>query len=614
MRMNLLSYSSNVRRAFVGFVNNVSMRKKLFATFFIFMTIPFGTYITYSYNQSTRAQEEQMIYSEERAFEQALSLINYNVLNINRAMELTIMDETILAVLDRSVQDSYSTIDQIRDFLKLKDKVISLEKSQDMNRIRIYIKNGLLFSSENQSFYDMEKAQKSVWYQKLHNSSLVSLWCPPSYMTDDDEQSGNFIANVRILKNPTNYREDIGILRIDVEEQRIGKILTDAKVIPSSQVAIVNSAGDIVSSTDGFEALYAGALKMDLLELVKDKEDDVSHAWKGALNGETYLLQSSAIPGNDWMLLSMSPYRDIINIMDKLRNEMIMLLIGCVVLAYVISNFISYSITKRILKLMKQMNRVKSGDLQVHTMEFGKDEVGVLSNTFNYMVLQMKSYIEEKEQLGKEIKNSEFRALQAQINPHFLYNTLELIHWKAMEHQAPSVSAIVQTLAKFYKLSLSRGDEMITIFDEMEIARSYVRIQNMRFKNSIQLVEENMEELYEYKIPKIILQPLVENAILHGIRRKKEEQGTILVRGSMDDCCICIEVMDDGVGFTPERLAEIKSGQYESHRNGSGYGLKNIDSRLRLQYGEQFGLEIQSILHTGTHCYVRIPLIKGKEL
>lgn len=622
MKMRIISYFFRLIRAFVLLLNNISMRKKLVTVFFIFTAIPFGTYIAYSYIKSTSALENQTVYSEEKAFEQALSLIKYNVLNINRTMELIFMDETIQEVLHRCIQENYPTIDQVRDFSKLKEKIVDLEKSQDVGSIRIYIKNGMLFSDENTSFYDMDIAKKSVWFQKLHESSQNSLWCPPSYLldsdvsidrltylSDSDVSTRRRIANVRILKNPTNYDEDIGILRVDIDEQKIGKILTDAKVTPSSHVAIVNSDGDIVSCTKDFESSYSNILKKDLLEVLEEK-DGLEHSWKGVLDKRDYLLQSSKVQSTDWILLSVTPYNDIINITNKLRNEMIVLLIGVVVLSYFMAYLISYTITKRISNLIKQMNRVKDGDLDIRTLQHGKDEVGQLSSTFNYMVLQMGHFIEEQNRMGKEIKSAEFKALQAQINPHFLYNTLELINWQAMKHNVPSVSSIVQTLAKFYKLSLSRGEEIITIMDEMELVRSYMQIQNMRFKDSIRLEEENMEPLYEYRIPKLILQPLVENAILHGIRTKKEASGTITVKGSFYEEGILIEVIDDGIGFTPQRLDEVKSGDYESKSTGNGYGLKNINKRLNLHYGDRFGLELDSCQNRGTHCYVRIPLIE----
>ncbi|MGF7145888.1 two-component system sensor histidine kinase YesM [Anaerotaenia torta] len=608
MKMKAISYFARIIRSFVSFINNVSMRKKLFAAVFIFTAIPFGTYITYSYNESTDALVEQTVFSEEKTFEQARTVINYNALNINKTMELILMDETIHDVLYRCIQEFYPTIDQIRDFLKLKDKFISLEKNQDVGRIRIYVKNGLLFSSENKHFYEMDKAKESIWYQKLHTSKVNSIWGPPSYM-DEEGAAEELITYIRILKNPNNYQEDIGILRIDIDEKRIKKVLSDAMVISSSHVALVNTAGDIISSTEGFENLYAGDLKEDLLNTAKSKKD-LDDAFKGVLDKQEYLLQFSEIQGTDWFLLSMSPYQDIIGITNKLRNEMVLLLMGVVALSYIMSYVISHTITKRIFKLKRQMDRVKGGDLNIRILSAGKDEVGELSSTFNYMVVQMRDYMEEKERLGEIIKNSEFKALQAQINPHFLYNTLDLIHWQAMEHNVPSVSAIVQTLAKFYKMSLSRGDEIITVLDELEMVRSYVRIQNMRFKDSIQFVEEGMEALYDYKVPKIILQPIIENAILHGIRRKKDAMGQVLVKGTIYDRGILIEVIDDGVGFTPERLDEVRSGDYESTDTGSGYGLKNINSRLALQYGEEYGLEIHSSLGVGTHCYVRIPHIK----
>jgi len=227
--------------------------------------------------------------------------------------------------------------------------------------------------------------------------------------------------------------------------------------------------------------------------------------------------------------------------------------------------------------------------------------------------------LEERYRLGQETKHSEMRALQAQMNPHFLYNTLDLVNCLALRQDAVAVRMAVEALSRFYRLSLSGGAETISLAQELEHVEFYVRIQNMRFDDGIALAVDVPEELHHLPILKLVLQPLVENAILHGIREKESGRGTISIRARREPAreeksdyagALAIEVTDDGVGMEPSRLAELRTTGV-SPAEGHGYGVRNIDRRLKIRYGPPYGLEYRSERGRGTRVTVRIPVDLG---
>jgi two-component system sensor histidine kinase YesM len=223
------------------------------------------------------------------------------------------------------------------------------------------------------------------------------------------------------------------------------------------------------------------------------------------------------------------------------------------------------------------------------------------------MLARMEGLLDDKFKLGREMKNLEVKALQAQINPHFLYNTLDLINWMSIRNNVPEISGLVEALGRFYKLSLSRGEDIVSIGNEIEHVKTYVKIQNMRFNNNINLEINFPEELLGYSIVKIVLQPIVENAILHGILEKDDEKGTIQIEGFLENNTIRINVKDDGIGMNDSRIREILSG--ESTLEPHGYGVHNINERLRLNYGNEYGLTFVSEEGKYTIATVRIPAL-----
>lgn len=273
---------------------------------------------------------------------------------------------------------------------------------------------------------------------------------------------------------------------------------------------------------------------------------------------------------------------------------------------------ISGSISKPIRELHKMTKSISEGNLDVRVENKNVDEIAGLGLSFNIMTQKVKELLERSIKEQKELKKSELKVLQAQINPHFLYNTLDTIVWMAESNRNEEVIEIVRALSSFFRITLSKGKDWISISDEVSHIRSYLIIQKIRYRDILDFSIEVDSSILEYKILKLTLQPLVENALYHGIKNKREG-GTIIIRGyKVDEDRIVFEIIDNGAGMPAERLAEIRnelgSGLMAPVVNDSGFGLNNVHKRIRLYYGTQYGLKVDSEIRRGTHISVLIPV------
>ena len=280
------------------------------------------------------------------------------------------------------------------------------------------------------------------------------------------------------------------------------------------------------------------------------------------------------------------------------------------VLALILAHYMSRSITNRISSVIHQMSKVRKGSLSPMESPVYHDEIGDLIDTYNYMTRKMDQLMADQAKAAEELRIAEFHSLQAQINPHFLYNTMDMINWLAQQGRTDDVSTAVQSLSRFYKLTLSRKQSISTIAQETEHATIYLEIQNMRYHNSISFVSDIPDELMEYQIPKLTLQPLIENAVLHGILEKDDKTGTIVLTGWIEDTSIVLLISDDGVGIPSEKLSAILSGNGNSTSGGTNIAVYNTHRRLQILYGPDYGLTYSSTPGSGTEVEIRIPAIR----
>lgn len=277
---------------------------------------------------------------------------------------------------------------------------------------------------------------------------------------------------------------------------------------------------------------------------------------------------------------------------------------------------ISASIYIPIKKLQDVTTTITRNDLQALVTSHNVDEITELGLSFNIMIGKIRQLLDAKIKEQEMLKKAELKALQAQINPHFLYNTLDTIVWMAQANRTDQVINIVQALSNFFRIALSKGQDWITIEQEIEHIRCYLTIQKLRYHDILDYKIEVDEDILSGQILKLILQPLVENALYHGIKNKRAG-GTITVRARRaGENQARLEIIDDGVGFTPYKLgtilAALEDDEGEITSAESGFGLENVHRRIKLYYGKQYGLTVESKYHEGTRVTVTIPLVGGE--
>ncbi len=320
----------------------------------------------------------------------------------------------------------------------------------------------------------------------------------------------------------------------------------------------------------------------------------------------------SSIPHTeDWILCTMIEnsmiYAQTDSIIRYILYIGILLFIVSIFLAVVVSN----SIVKPIQSLKTNMIEVSHGNLQSYYDFQNTDEVSVLGQVFNQMLNEIENLINQVVHEQKQKRKAEFRALQSQINPHFLYNTLDTLQWKALEYDAFEVADLVNSLSRFFRISLSSGNEYISIAKETEHVQNYLDIQKVRYKDKVNYSITVDPAITQKMVPKLIIQPLVENAIYHGLKPRKEN-GHIEIIVSSDSDFLVIEVRDDGIGMNPEKLAQLQNNLANSVESDH-YGLYNINERLKFAFGDDYQIRVASKPNKGTIVLLKIP-IQSEEL
>jgi two-component system sensor histidine kinase YesM len=270
---------------------------------------------------------------------------------------------------------------------------------------------------------------------------------------------------------------------------------------------------------------------------------------------------------------------------------------------FLIFAFAAEEITGHIKKLVNTMEEEGIESFNNDTRNY-KGDMYRLEKSVNSIIKRLKALMEESYISKVREREAQLKALQAQINPHFLYNTLDTINWMAIKRKADDISFMLDSLAKYFRLSLNQGKDVVSISDEINLARAYLDIQKMRFINSFEVVFDIDEDVKPYLMPKLTLQPIIENALLHGIQNKESQKGIIIIQANKVGTDIYFRVKDDGIGMSNEKVQQLLACTKENI--GNSYGLYNVNQRLRLFSGESYGLIINSIEGKGTTVEIKV--------
>lgn len=385
-----------------------------------------------------------------------------------------------------------------------------------------------------------------------------------------------------------------------------------------------------IADRDGNNIINCGEQEAEILQEFSEEElkDKNAVCKEIKLDGKTYLATYTQMKGTGWRICALRSARSLVENLDRLRYFIIGIVCLCAVFSMIAIVVFAHTMTAPLGRLAALMNQVtKNEDFHAYFYYPNQDEIGTLGNSFNYMIAKINGLLEElngkieelkgEKELVKMVQNqkrkAELKALQAQINPHFLYNTLNTITWQAVRAGATEVGVLSNSLGKFFRISLSRGREVITIGEELEHVENYLKIQEIRYKDKIHYEILAPEDIKENYIIKLVLQPLVENSIYHGLKMK-EGAGMIRIllsrsRDEREGQVIRISVEDNGEGIEEERLKVIR----QNLKNGcvcyeDGYGIYNVNERLKLCYGEAYGLDLESVYKQGTRAIITIPV------
>lgn len=592
------------------FFYDIKIKHKLLLSFLVLTVIPIGLISFLTFNTSSDIIHSYITYSATQSFNQTHNFISYKLYKVINTLDIIALDSKLNDILMKDV-NRYSNVDQVQDMMDLKLFLKSFEDEHDIYRTRIYVRSGLIYSNENRNIFNADEVKNTLWYKKLMSKKTKILCCPYQYLKQSEPSDPEILSMAVVIKNRNQYDDIIGLLRLDIRKDSIIDILNSANPTDDSLTYLVNSEGIIVaSSSEEIMEKY----RHDAVNLIQNEDGTLQEAQisEVSINNERVYFLKKLILGTDWVMVTIIPYSAFLAEIQRLGEIIILLVLIIGTVVYMLAYGIARSVTTRLDLLISKMRDIQKGKTDIVIENNDRDEIGVLFNDFNFMVQRLSALIEEQYKMGQELKSAELKALQSQINPHFLYNTLDMINWMSQKNLIAEINSVVNALANFYKLTLNRGKDIVTIREELMHLSYYVQIQNFRFRNAITIKIDVEEEIMDYLIPKITLQPIVENSIQHGILKKKDKKGTIIVEGRLEKSkgSVLLSVKDDGVGIPDDRLANIMAGEILDSE-GSHYGLRNINQRIELLYGKEYGLIFESIPGIGTTVDVHLPALRS---
>ncbi len=451
-------------------------------------------------------------------------------------------------------------------------------------------------------FRPISEARGSYWYGIFQGDrSFASLFCPEFYLNPIEvRELGDmaFITKTSILYD-NGYHTCYTV--IYYSKKPFTKLLKNNITVDTSVAYIINDRDSTVATSD--DAL-AGIYHFSYDKVRDFFMSSNSFILKRILNQDVYA-GFYYIREADWFMVAVIPAKVIIRKSFQIILGFFFIYLLCILTAFLIANKLSHSITTRISSVIGQMAKVRTEPPTPLPASVYHDEIGGLIDTYNYMTRTMNQLIEDQAKAAEDLRIAEFNSLQAQINPHFLYNTMDMINWLAQQGRTKEVSEAVVNLSHFYKLTLSRKGTLSTIADELEHAGIYIRLQNMRYHQVIHFVDDMPDYMMDCAIPKLTFQPVVENSIIHGLLEQVPKGGTIVITGWLEKDAAVILISDDGVGIPADRLSDILSGKGIS-KKGTNIAVYNTHRRLQILYGPEYGLTYRSQPGKGTEVEIRI--------
>ena len=570
-------------------INDIRLQNKLVIIYVVTGLIPLIVLFVFAYCQMRNILMDRDLKSIKGAIEQSVTTVDGQIEVYDNLSNYITFNDTLSGVLSYDYKSTYEMYNQI---VTTFDPMLSSLKyfHNDINRVTIYVDKAI---KHDTTIAPIEEIKDRPFYNSATESTKIQ------WFVDEDSRT---LVSARKMST-LDQLGIFGIMYIDVDYDSMMSSFTGG-LEQNCGMVVLDADGKVICSSDTFEnnnTRYRLNSKK-LLSLIDGAEWDNDTC--GNTEGYSVVKKESSVTG--WTVYVYEPRKLVLRSANSMITMIVVAFVVAVAGAAAASIFTTGFFTRRINKLKNSMAKVENGDFDAVINTQDKDEIGDLIHSFNSMTTQIKNLITQVYEGRISQKESEMRALRAQINPHFLYNSLSLINWKAIEYEQEDISEITLALSNYYRTSLNKGKNILSFEQELSNMQSYLKIQQIMHDNSFDVVINVSEEVMPCESLNLILQPLVENAIDHGIDLLTDRKGVITVEAKMQTDeegkkLVCVTVSDNGVGMDKETAQNFLTVQ------SKGYGARNVNDRIRLYYGESYHLEVQSIPDEGTTITIKFP-------
>lgn len=566
----------NKMKKLLHWVNGIKLRYKLAIFYSLFCFLPVMLLFLLSFLQMRSIIDDKEKLNLQSYLQQSVSSMDRTLDGYNSLSDYIAFDRTLAEAFSMEYGTPYEQYEQ------LTQKVDPILRSSSyfhggMQRITIYTDNGMV--KHDTTVAPVSEIEETDWYQKtLEHPGL-------NWFVNYPEKT---LFSARKLAF-SGAREGVNILYMDVDYQKLFTPYAET-LISECGLYITDQEGKLVFEESRFSGKNQN-YDLTYSEFLEQRD-------RGSADYTILCEQSNTTGWTVWLYQPVGLAGESMRPIGVMAGVTILICIFAAVLAYFIT---SGMVSGRIERLTCLMQEVQEGSMDMQVGSDDRDEIGMLYRGFGSMMKRTRTLINEV-YLGKITqKEAELKALQAQINPHFLYNTLSLINWKALAAGEEDISRMTLAMSTFYRTALNRGRNVLQVEAELSNTRAYLEIQSMLHDGDFDYEIEVQPEILQCESLNLILQPLVENAIHHGIEEKTDGRGKISVRGWKEDNCVWFMVEDNGVGMEQKVADKILT------MESKGYGVRNVDERIRLCYGEKYAMKVESVVGKGTKMTIHFP-------
>lgn len=570
------------------------LQSKLMTYFFsLIMIIVTMLDIFFIYKMSETVEKDTHVYAYEIVKQLGRNIESY----INHMQEVMWMI---------SSQDT-SLINQLKEPLNQKavrksyflEEMRNRGSSNGVVSINIFGENGLVLTdSASNAIKDYIDVKQMEWYTKAVEAKgrpVISASHTQNYLKNE----GKWVFSLSAAIMEEN--KILGIVLIDMSYKNLTDMCNDIQLGEKGYVYIVGQGQEMIYHPKQ-QLIYSGILQEDLARVMQQEEGSFTEVLE-----DKRLVTVHSLEQVGWRVVGVSYIGELLVSKQEIIIPLIILTLLALVVAFLISKRIASQTAKPIRELTEHMQEIELGKLGVEIdTQSDTEEIQCLTASFKEMVYKIEGLIEQVEDNQKKLRKSELKVLQSQINPHFLYNSLDTIIWLGEREECEKVIQMTAALARYFRLSLSKGKEVITIYEEVEHVKHYLQIQKIRYASKLTYTIEVSPDIFDEMIVKIVLQPLVENALYHGIK-DLEEGGYIRVLGFREGNNIILEVYDNGKGMSHEQIKNILKAPSSTSITKGGVAIKNVHERIQVYFGQDYGLSYESEYGKWTKVRITIP-------